>query len=540
MLHHLHIKNFALIESLDIDLSERFNVFTGETGAGKTIIINALNLVLGERASSDLIRPGAEKLEVSAVFHSAGEELILKRELTANGKSVCRVNGEIVPLTQLNTLGARLVDLHGQHEHQSLLKTELHIRYLDAFHKNHHLLQSVQQSFLQWKTAEQEWLSLQHGQEEAQSKVDFLKYQLEEIQSAQIEPDEDSLLEQERHRLVHAEKLAGHASRSVEWLDTAEDAFRKGELAEMTAIDPAITQPDEDWNDILYRIEELKKSIHRYQEQIEFNPARQEEVESRLHVLHLLKKKYGASLEAILDKQKSLQAELDAMEWGPEKLEAARAEMEKQKNQFEIASASLSKERKCSAEKMEKALTIQLAELAMEKTVFKAALTSATPSATGVDQAEFLISPNPGQPLRPLAKIASGGEISRIMLALKTVLLKTDITETLIFDEIDSGIGGKTAQSVGEKLRKLSETYQILCITHLPAIAAKAGRHFVVEKQHRAEQTDVQVRPLTAADREHEIARMLSGNVTETTIQHARELLLTSSETPALPEPLRG
>jgi len=525
MLHHLHIKNFALIENLEIDFSPGFHVFTGETGAGKTIILNALNLVLGERASADLLRPGTDKLEVTAVFESESGELILKREIAASGKSLAKINGEIVPLSQLKQLGDTLVDLHGQHEHQSLLHVERHLEFLDAYAQSDDLVSEAGQRYQTLRGAKQDYQKLQTRKQESESKLDFLRFQLQEIEALRLQADEDKLLEQERQILRHAETLHDHARTSREALQTADSALRNAKLAEIAHIDPGMNNCHDQWNQLLYSLEELHQEIRTYLHKVDVNPHRLQDVEDRLAAIHHLQRKYGGTIADILAKQHQLAAEIETVEFGEEKLQELHQVVQQAEAAYQKVVRTLSGRRQEKARQLEQALLRHLQDLSMEKTSFQVDFQPGNPGPRGTDQVEFLISPNPGQPLRPLAKIASGGEISRLMLALKTVLLQADPVGTMIFDEIDTGIGGKTASAVGEKLQGLASQRQILCITHLPSIACFAEKHFVVQKSQTAQSTEITVHEIKGLQRQEEIARMLSGQVTETTLQHAAELL---------------
>ncbi|MFC1478598.1 DNA repair protein RecN [Candidatus Margulisiibacteriota bacterium] len=531
MLQHLEIKNFALIENLEIDFSDSFNVFTGETGAGKTIILNALNLVLGERASADLLRPGTDKLEVTAVLsvraihESPQQEIILKREISSSGKSLARINGDIVPLAELKKLGDTLVDLHGQHEHQSLLNTERHIEFLDAYAGLNNDVELVRSKYHELTALQSEYTRMQTAKTELESKLDFLKFQLREIEELNLQEGEDEQLEQEKQILNHAEQLHQHAGNSKSALQEADISLRRAELAEITAIDAGMQENLETFNNLLYSIEELNRDIGAYLNKIEFNPGRLLEIDERLSAINHLKRKYGPSISDLLAKQDQLAGEIETVELGEEKLQDLEAEIKQKKSEYMELAEKLSVRRKAAAGRLEQSLIKQLHDLSMDKTVFQTAFLQCAPSPSGIDQAEFLISPNPGQPLRPLVKIASGGEISRVMLALKTVLLEADPVETMIFDEIDNGIGGKTAASVAKKMHGLSDRRQVICITHLPQIASRTAKHFVVEKVIGESHTEVIVKEVQGPDRHQEVARMLSGDVTETTLKHAEELL---------------
>ena len=529
MLQHLQVKNFALIQNLEIDFSEGFNVFTGETGAGKTIILNALNLVLGERASVDLLRPGADKLEVTALFvgderEGLPEETILKREISSSGKSLAKINGEIVTLAELKQVGDSLVDLHGQHEHQSLLYPERHIEFLDAFAGKTPLLAEVKTKYTELQKAKAELARYKDQRKALEDQRDYLQFQLQEIRDINLQDGEDETLEQERTILRNTEALLQHAQESRTALEESESALRQAGLEKIAQIDGGADALVERYREILYSTEELGREVGDYLRNIDSNPARLLEVVERIDAINHLKRKYG-SLSEILSKREQLEKDFQVLELGEEAVADFEIELAaKTKNFMEVAE-ELSNKRQESALLLEQNLLSHLQVLAMEKTQFKVNFERVAPCESGLDQVEFLISPNPGQPLRPLAKIASGGEISRVMLALKAGLLEADTVPTMIFDELDAGIGGKTAVAVGEKMKQISTLRQVLCITHLPQIASQANKHFVVEKNIAGQQTEVTVREVIGVMRQAEIARMLSGAVSETSLKHAEELL---------------
>ncbi|MFA5927965.1 MAG: DNA repair protein RecN [Candidatus Margulisiibacteriota bacterium] len=526
MLQHLHIKNFALIAELEMDLASGFIVFSGETGAGKTIILNALNLVLGERASSELLRPGAEKLEVAAVFiGNGGQEIILKREVSSAGKSLARINGDIVTLQQLKNLGDQLVDLHGQHEHQSLLQTEKHLDFIDDFAGVKADRLAVADLFAELTARKNELTGFEERKKELEGKLDYLKFQLQEIRALNLKAGEDQELEREKAVLSNAGQLHQLAQGSQTALDEADALLRTVQLAEIADIDKDMQSEEQAFKEVLFTIEELKRSLGRYDAKIEFDPNRLEEIEERMAAISSLKRKHGEEIGGILAKQEQLSSEIEAVELGEDTLQDLRNSVKEKEAEYLKSAKKLSSARKAAAKKFEQEIVADLQLLAMNKTALQVYFAEGAPSVTGIDQVEFLISPNPGQPLLPLVKIASGGEISRIMLALKTILRKAEQAGTMIFDEIDNGIGGKTAIAVGEKLKGLAGVRQVICITHLPQIASKADQHFLVEKNVKAGHTEVLVNEVREKARQHEIARMLSGTVTETTLKHAAELL---------------
>jgi DNA repair protein RecN (Recombination protein N) len=569
MLTELLIRNLAIIDEVQVPFRQGFNVLTGETGAGKSIIIHALNFLVGGKSDVDLIRTGAETMLVEAVFDLSkcpqmkavleevgfepdDETLILSRELSKAGKSRCRVNGRAATVAMLKQIGKALVDIHGQHEHQSLLEPANHLRFLDAFGSEDlmALKERYTNLYRQLMQVERELTELQRSERERMQRLDLLRYQAEEIDRANLKEGEEEELLQERQLLANAERIAERVSYAVRQLmddggslDSLGEAIQA--LKEIAELDLSLREWHNSLSQAFDTIQEIGFELERYASRIEFDPERLEEVESRLDLLKILKRKYGDSVSAILQYRQQIEQELQRLETSEERLEILQREREQLRRELAETAKALSEARQEIARQLERTVQNHLKALMMERARFKVAIDRLPdpnglqlPEGTfafgrdGIDQVEFLISTNPGEPLKPLAKIASGGEISRTMLALKASLQRTHEIPVLVFDEIDVGIGGKTAEAVGEKLREVSRYAQVLCVTHLPQIAALADWHLQVEKITEGKRTRVIVTPLEYEERVKELARMLSGKqITQASLQHAQELLQRVSAT---------
>ncbi len=568
MLISLRIQDLAIIDELDIEFSPGLNILTGETGAGKSIILGALELILGARGAPEDIRSQCERARVEAVFDvhhlprirkwlegrgveiSEEEDLLIARELSRSGRSRNFVMGSQVPVSLLRELGDLLVDIHGQHQHQSLLSVETHLDALDDFARTEPLRDQVAQLFRQWEQLRRRLAELSRDEREIEQRKDMLAFQVHEIESAQLVAGEDVELEQERQRLAHAEALARASA-------AAEDILSEGEATEITVLsllsrvedelvelarfDPTTASMTEDLLEIRFRLEDLASRLRGYRASLDPDPRRLEVIEDRLDLIRQLKRKYGATIEDILTLCENNRHELERFGNRDEDAEKIRAEIEQTTAALAAACEELSAARQTAARKLEKALVQVLADLNMPHAHFLVEMArdplepgEGVPLAgrhyrvgpTGVDRVEFLISPNPGEELKPLRKIASGGEISRIMLALKSLIARNDRIPTLVFDEIDVGIGGATADRVGEKMAELSRIHQILAITHLPQIAARAHAHFAVEKKVTAGRAITTVRRLSPSERPAELARMMAGGqVTDLSRRHAAQLI---------------
>lgn len=550
MLLELHIRDFALIDDLRFEMGCGFGVLTGETGAGKSIIVDALGMALGERIGSDVIRTGAEKCLVEAVFDvtdcsaavkaavESGFEvednmLIISREIARNGRSQARVNGHAATASVLRDITTLLIDVHGQHEHQSLLQVPLHVEMLDAWigDKAAELRGQSADLHNQLQSLCRERERLQTDERERARLLDLYKFQLEEIESARLDNGEEESLAAEKNRLANAEKLYASASEIHDALTGAEGCAvdRLSEAARIAdrieALDPSMSTLTESLTTALIGAQEAASSIRDYIEQVEANPARLEQVEERLELIRLLKRKYGDSIDDILHYAEETKAKLYNITNADERSSELTADIGKLENELTTVCGDLTAVRKKTSAEFSKRVERELADLAMETTRFEVSIECADPGPTGADSIEFLISPNPGEPTKPLAKIASGGEMSRIMLALKTVMAHSEVS-TLVFDEIDTGIGGRTAQVLGDKLASLASKCQVMCVTHLPQIASKANTHFSVSKIVKDGRTHVKLSALNIEERVSELARMLGADETsDTATQHAREML---------------
>ena len=567
MLQEINVRNLALIEEINLEFDPSFNVLTGETGAGKSIIIDALGLALGGRFNSEMIRTGAENATVEAVFHiqnrpdlytyleslgiqmGTDNSLIIQREISVSGKNRCRVNGQLVTVLSLAKIGEFLIDIHGQHEHQSILFPEKQLELLDQYSGPNCIStgNGLKQVFQQWQALNNEYHNLQQNEADLARKIDLLQFQINEIAQAKLIIGEDEDLLKERDILSSSEKLYEAASQSYHALYDSSDGRAavellgdaKRALEQVAAIDPRLGQILETLHEAACQAEEVSRELRGYQEQIQFDPDRLRAIDDRLDEITRLKRKYGNSIAEILLFSDKCSQELQGISNREERSKELEGELARLRAQLGELAETLSKERKAGAEKLEQAIVNQLADLNMGKTQFKIGLNqneapdgipfggkAVTVTADGADRIEFLVSPNPGESLKPMHKIASGGELSRIMLALKTILAELDQTPTMVFDEIDVGIGGRTAQMVAEKMLLIGLSRQVICVTHLPQIASLAKRHFYIEKQITGERTEVNVREMPMNERIEELARMLGGaQVTETTRQHAREML---------------
>ncbi len=549
MLHALHIENLAIIDRLEVAFEPGFNALTGETGAGKSILIDALNLALGERADASLIRTGTDKLRVTAVFelpndpelHALLSELgaepedgmlYLSREVQAGGRSLARINGQPVPISALKAVGDFLIDMHGQHEHQSLLKPSSHLEFLDRWLGEPALTlrQRVRQTVSALRQTERELQELIAREREREQMLDLYRFQVEEIRAADLQVGEDEQLETEARRLTHAEKLialAGNAYDALMGENSAYDqtAAASRNLTEIARIDPSVAAWGELLEGALAQIEETARNLRAYAESIEYDPARLEAVIERQELIKRLKRKYGDTIEAVLQYADEAAAKLHTLETQTERRAELEAEQARLQAEAQTLSEQLSALRREGAHRFAEAVQASLGALAMERAQFVVEVRPKPLDGAGADSVEFLFSANPGEPPRPLSKIASGGEMARVMLALKTALADAAPVPTLVFDEIDAGIGGRTAHAVGEQIAQLARHFQILCITHLPQIASRARRHLLIEKHTDGAATRVCVQPLQGEARVQEIARMLAGAPTETALQHARELL---------------
>jgi DNA repair protein RecN (Recombination protein N) len=554
MIRHLSIRNFVIIESLDVSFGPGLTVLTGETGAGKSILVDALTAILGGRSGPDVVRSGAERATVDGVFDLSGApalaeaaamagypceggELLLSREIAAEGRSTCRINGRPAALSALRALAEELVDLHGQHEHQSLLSVPRHMDILDDWSgpERLKLRQEAAEAYRQVKDLEEERTALLRDERERAQLADLYRFQVREIASAALESGEEEQLAQECLRQANAQRLreAAHAAaaalreENLGVLDRLAEAVHV--LRSASDTDPALAAPAAALESARYDLEEAARELARYSETLEVDPERLAQLEARLDLIRQLKRKYGDTVEQVLVYGAEAADRLEALEHHEERLAEIENALMRARQRLKELCGTLTTARQADAERFARAVCAELSDLGMEKTRFEVEVTAAEPGPRGSDRVEFLIAPNPGEPLRPLARTVSGGEVSRVMLAIKSAMARQDPLPTMVFDEIDVGVGGRTAFAVGSKLHRVSRSAQVLCITHLPQIAARGDWHLYIEKHVMGERTTVALRPLEGEERVREIARMLSGDkMTETALRHAEELLQTA------------
>ena len=567
MLEELHIHDFAIIENLNLQFNSGLVVFTGETGAGKSIILDALGAILGARVDTTSVRKGADRAIVEGFFRLEGQErelinsllereglleepngLWLGREIRAEGRTIARVNGRTVSLSVQSEIGEALVDVHGQTEHLSLLKVRTHRDLLDRFAHDQDVLGLYQAQFKEWAVLVKKLDELHAIEKTARDRADMLKYQIQEISEARIKVDEEESLAQERTRLVNAETLSTLSQSALALLDegteissAATDLLGQAgrDLAELARIDPQMQALAQQIEDALSSVSDIAYELRGYLEEIEFNPNRLDQIEERLDLFNRLKRKYGGSLASALTHLEASVSELEKVEGVDEQIGEVKEKISQMKQLLCESGLVLSDQRKLAAVRLAEGVEQQLHLLEMEKARFLVSLSEQESDqgldvngrrfafdASGLDQIEFLIETNPGEGFKPLAKTASGGETSRLMLALKSVLAEVDHIPTLVFDEIDSGIGGRVGMTVGDMLWNLGRQHQVLCVTHLPQLAAFGDQHFHVSKRSENERTSTQVEQLMGEARVEELAAMLGAN-TPVTMESAREILNT-------------
>ena len=554
MLTELRIRNFAIIESVTLPLGEGFNVLSGETGAGKSIIVGALGLLLGERASADLIRSGAEKATVEGVFDVTNvkgivkladdhgievedETLVLKREIAANGRGRAWINGAPVTATVLAEIGRQLVNLHGQHDAQTLLDPDSQREILDAFGTAEAQAALVRNTYNELSAVRREISALTTRRAEAEKRADYLRHVAKEIEEARVSPGEDAKLEDEARVLENADELRTLAS-SLNDLLSGDDASvitqlgaAQRPLTAIERIDPSAARMQELFDAGFYALQELARSVEDYAGSVELDPDRLEEVRTRRDKLFGLLKKYGPTLESVIEAGRSARSELDLIDTAQFDLANLTARETETRRRLLAEAERLSEMRATAAKKIAKSVDVLLPQLGMPDGRFSVALTARDePTANGAEDVEFRVALNVGHDERPLARVASGGELSRVMLALKTILARVDRVPTLIFDEVDAGIGGRVGLQVGDTLRRVAKEHQVFAISHLPQIAARAHHHIVVAKGAKGGVTTADISVLDGSSRVNEIARMLGGDPeSKVSRAHARELLETAT-----------
>lgn len=561
MLLELTIKNIALIESLRLEFAQGFNVLTGETGAGKSIVVDSVNLALGGRADRDIIRTGAERGMVQALFDIAGNPraiefirelgieaedgmIAVRRELSRAGRNTCRVSDVVVPLATLRQLTALLMDVHGQHEHQALLNPANHLSLLDAFGGEAHcgLKQRVAELHAARGRTGAQLKKLMSDASEKERLSDMLTYQAQEIGAARLKPGEEEKLEKKLALLENAEKIRagvesaytlvyqgdGRSASAQESLTRAADAMDR-----IAGLNERYGQLAARLREIFYQTQDVGYELQALVDDLDFEPEQLEKLSNRLDLIHRLERKYGPTLEDVITFGAEAQRRLDALRTSDDAIGELKKQYKALDAELRAACAELTESRKTIAVQLAEQICAQLKDLGMGRTRFEVRIEpEPKPLATGMDRVEFMISPNPGEPLRPLANIASGGEISRVMLALKVISMDSEGVDAMIFDEIDTGVSGRMAQVVGEKMCLIARNHQVLCITHLPQIAALGDAHFIVEKVAGEDRTDTHVRRLDQEGRVHELSRLVGGATdSESSLSHAAHMLADAAET---------
>ena len=547
MLSLLHIENIAVIERADISFDQGFNVLTGETGAGKSIVIDAISAILGERAYRDMIRTGTTKASVRGVFTDVPElpwfadngveydpETVIQREVHLDGKNVCRVNGSLVSVSILRKLGIQLINIHGQHDSASLFDEANHLAFLDAFADNEKLREKYTEKYEAVAKLRREIDRMTMDEGEKLRRMETLKYQIAEIEKAELEIGEDDILEERRKILQNAEKLSNGMETAVECLYGGDDsegaagllAQAEYALARLAKFSDNFAAMHEKIADLMYQVQDAAEEVRDARDDLAYSADELETIESRLDVIHKLRRKYGATCDDILTYLDKAKKELDDIEFADDHLEKLKKKLSKAEKEAWDAAFDLRENRKETALSMSARILTELAQLDMPRVQFSCEFIELDLTPLGSDAVAFYMSANAGEALKPMSKVASGGELARIMLAMKNVLAERDQVATLIFDEVDTGVSGRAAQKVAEKLRAVAAHKQVLCVTHLPQLAALANTHLLIAKGEREGRTYTTVTPLDLEGRKKELARIIGGtNITETTLKSAEEML---------------
>lgn len=551
MLELLHIENIAIIERADISFRPGFNVLTGETGAGKSIVIDALSAVLGQRASRDLIRTGADHAFVSAVFSHIpqglgadlciedAEEWLLQREIYADGKNICRLNGRPMTVTQLRTLGNRLLNIHGQHDGQQLLDETQHIIYLDQYGRYMPLQIAYSEKFAALQEIQSKISALQMDESEKARRIDTLQFQIKDLERANLQMGEEEELLERRNLLRNGEKFISAiqgADYCLNGDDNSEGVLSllrqaQEQLSSLRNLSDAFSQLYERLESAYSEVYDIAYTVQEKKDEFDFAPGELDIVESRCDLLYRLKKKYGATVEDMMAYLERCKQELDQIAFADDRLALLQKQHEKAMNDVLAAARELSLQRKVVAKDLEQQIIQELQELNMSSIRFEVAFSEKNPDANGIDEVRFLMSANVGEELRPIHKIASGGELARIMLAMKTVFSQQEQIGTMVFDEVDTGVSGRAAQKVAEKMARISRQKQVLCVTHLPQLAAMADTHFTVEKGVSGGRTFTKVQELSRLQRREELARLTGGEQISQTMVDGAEELLTAADT---------
>lgn len=555
MLTHIRIRNFAIIDHLDLDLKDKLSALTGETGAGKSILLGALGLLLGDRADSDSVRAGSSKAEISAEFDISAlpfvqqwlseKELdsegdcLLRRRLGADGRSRAFINGSAVPLQDMRQLGEMLVDIHGQHEHQSLMKVEMQRQLLDDYANHASLLDEVKSSFTEWRKQKTQLTELSNASQDRNDRLDLLRYQVSELDELELQDGEAQQLQQEHQLLANADELDEKTAASLQALYEADENSIYTQLSRQARIIESIIATDEKISPVyemlseaMVQIEESASLLRDYRDNLNSDPQRFNEIETRLGVIHDLSRKHHVEPDQLIALHQRLAEELDQLDNADENISQLQARVEQLEKQFYQQAEKLSQSRQKTAKKLNREISQSMQTLGMAGGQFEIQIKpKETPSASGLDLIEYQVSTNTGQPFKALAKTASGGELARISLAIQMITAQQGRIPTLIFDEVDSGVGGGIAEIVGQHLRKLGESRQVFCITHLPQVASQAHYHMQVYKHTDGKETRTEIKPLSETERVDEISRMLGGlEITQQTIDHAKDMLKRSQQ----------
>ncbi|WP_215112878.1 DNA repair protein RecN [Exiguobacterium sp. s63] len=555
MLAELSIKQFAIIDELNIPFNRGMTVLTGETGAGKSILLDAIGLLVGGRGSSEFVRYGQDKAEIEGLFMidpdhpviEAAEQygidvedgtVILRRDLHSSGKSVCRVNGKMMPLSTLREFGRLLVDIHGQHEHQHLMDPEFHSGILDHFAEKEvgPLVEEYRTAYTAWKQVADELKRLSQSEQELAQRMDLLSFQTKEIEAAELKAGEEQALTEERDELANFERIHQHIRLSYEAVAEESNGLDKigmamREMEEASQLSSSLNAVSETISNAYYLLEDAKFQLRDQLDSLEFDPIRLDEIESRLALFQQLKRKYGTTIEEVIAYGEQVSNELKSMTNREEHLQTLSDDLVRLEQVAKEAGGRLSAARKSAAESLQQAIHRELKELYMEKTAFEVRFNPTSLKQDGMDDVEFYMMTNVGEPFKPLAKVASGGELSRVMLALKSIFSRTVGVASIIFDEVDTGVSGRVAQAMGEKIFRLSVGSQVLCITHLAQVAAMADQHLYITKTETNERTKTNVTSLDHESRIDELGRMIAGaQMTDLTKQHVEELLEMSQQ----------
>ena len=547
MLSLLHIENIAVIERSDISFDRGFNVLTGETGAGKSIVIDAISAILGERAYRDMIRTGTSKASVRAVFTDVPQypwfeengvpydpETIILREIYLDGKNVCKVNGALVTVSILRQLGIQLINIHGQHDSATLFDESNHLTYLDDFADNQALRSTYFETYQEVDNLRQQIRRMSMDESEKLRRMETLRFQIDEISKAALEAGEDDALESRRKVLQNAEKLSDGIHAAVECLYGSDDsdgaaallAQAQRELSRLSRYTDAFSGLQEKVTDLMYQVQDASEEAIAARDDLSYSADELDKIEERLDVIHRLRRKYGATCQDILDYLENAKQELDEIEFSDDHIQKLKGKLQKAEKAAWDAALALRDNRKQAAVRLSEQILGELSQLDMPRVQFSCEFTDLELTANGADSVAFYMSANAGEALKPMSKVASGGELARIMLAMKNVLAQQDQVATLIFDEVDTGVSGRAAQKVAQKLSSVAANKQVLCVTHLPQIAAMGDTHMLIAKSERDGRTYTTVTPLDRQGRMQELARIIGGaNITETTLKSAEEML---------------